>query len=127
MSPSGVSKARILIAEDEAFTAMALVDALEARGHAVRDAPDGEVAIEMLGSFIPDVVVTDLMMPGVDGAALIAHVKSALDPPVPVILITGVPESKLPKDLAYDAYLGKPIDYDQLGRLIDRLAASTTR
>ena len=115
--------AQVLIAEDEAFTAMALVDLLEDRGHVVRDAADGAAAILILDNFEPDVVVTDLMMPNVDGSGLIRHLKSRPGVPVPVILITGVPEAKLPADLAYDGYLGKPVDHEALGRLIDELAA----
>jgi CheY-like chemotaxis protein len=113
--------AQVLIAEDEAFTAMALVDVLEERGHTVRDAADGAAAIALLQSFSPDVLVTDLMMPNVDGAALIRHVRTRPGPTMPVILITGVPESKLPGGLEYDAYIGKPVDHDLLGQLIASL------
>jgi CheY-like chemotaxis protein len=114
--------AQVLIAEDEAFTAMALVDELERLGHTVRDAPDGAVALQILQDFTPDVVVTDLMMPNVDGAGLIRSLRARSGPTIPVVLITGVPQVKLPDGLAYDAYLGKPVDYRALGRLIERLA-----
>ncbi|MGA0603605.1 response regulator transcription factor [Caulobacter sp. KR2-114] len=114
--------ARVLVAEDEAFTAIALVDTLERQGHQVRDAADGAHAISMLDDFQPDVVVTDLMMPNVDGAELIRHVHAQSGPRPGVILITGVPEAKLPDDLAYDAYLGKPIDHAELGRMVEALA-----
>lgn len=114
--------AQVLVAEDEAFTAMALVDLLETRGHVVRDAADGAAAISILRDFEPDVVVTDLMMPNVDGYGLIRHLRERPGLPIPVILITGVPEGKLPADLLYDGYLGKPVDHEALGRLIDELA-----
>jgi CheY-like chemotaxis protein len=114
--------ARVLVAEDEAFTAIALVDTLERQGHQVRDAADGADAIHLLGDFHPDVLVTDLMMPNVDGAELIRHVRAQPGQSLPVILITGVPESKLPHDLSYDAYLGKPIDHAELGRMVESLA-----
>ena len=42
---------------------------------------------------------------------------------IPVVLITGVPEAKLPADLGYDAYIGKPVDHEALGRVIERLTA----
>lgn len=114
---------QVLIAEDEAFTAMALVEALQGQGHAVRDAANGAAAIAVLESFSACVLVTDLMMPKVDGAELIKHVRAKSGPPIPIILITGVPEAKLPKDLNYDAYLGKPVDHDALARLIETLVA----
>lgn len=113
---------RVLVAEDEAFTAIALVDMLERQGHQVRDAADGADAIAALQDFAPDVLVTDLMMPNVDGAELIRHIRAQPGPALPVILITGVPESKLPEGLPYDAYLGKPIDHAELGRLVAALA-----
>lgn len=115
--------AQILIAEDEAFTAMALIDLLEGDGHTVRDAADGAQAITLLEQFDPDVVVTDLMMPHVDGYALIRHVRDRPGPQIPIVLITGVPESKLPDGLSYDGYLGKPVDHDGLRILITRLTA----
>jgi CheY-like chemotaxis protein len=114
--------AQILIAEDEAFTAMALVDLLESEGHVVKDAADGRQAIDLLDQFDPDVVVTDLMMPKIDGYALIQHMHTRGGKAVPVILITGVPQSKLPADLKYDGYLGKPVDHDRLAALVAELS-----
>ena len=73
---------------------MALVDELERLGHVVRDAQDGAVALALLDSFTPDVVVTDLMMPKVDGAGLIRGLRGRPGPPIPVVLITGVPEGQ---------------------------------
>jgi CheY-like chemotaxis protein len=111
--------AKVLIVEDEAFTAMTLVDVLADRGHAVKDAVDGAVAMEILEDFHPCVLITDLMMPNVDGAALIRHVRAMPDKLISIVLITGVPEAKLPHDLDYDAYLGKPVDHETLGRLVE--------
>lgn len=113
--------AKVLIAEDEAFTAMALMDVLEDLGHTVKDAADGEAAIALMKDFRPDILVTDLMMPKVDGAELIRAMHRLIAASIPVILITGVPQSKLPEDLAYDAYLGKPVDHALLGQLVERL------
>ncbi len=111
----------MLIAEDEAFTAMALVDAIEDEGHTVKDAADGAIAIRILGNFKADLVITDLMMPNLGGAELIRFLDSQPGPQTPVILISGVPETRLPPDLRYDAFVGKPIDHPTLVRLIDRL------
>jgi len=114
---------QILIAEDEAFTAMALIDVLEGQGHVVKDAADGAQAIDLLDTFDPDIVVTDLMMPRTDGYALIEHMRARGGRAVPIILITGVPQSKLPAGLQYDGYLGKPVDHDRLKVLVNQLAA----
>jgi len=116
--------ASVLVVEDEAFTALALVDELSDLGHEVRDAMDGAAAIGVMKSFAPDILVTDLMMPNMGGGELIRHVRALSGRPIPVVLITGVPEAKLPSDVSYDAYLGKPVDHEALGRVIDRLVAT---
>jgi CheY-like chemotaxis protein len=115
--------AQILIAEDESITAMALVDALESQGHEVRDAADGAAALEIMASFEPDVLVTDINMPGMDGFELLRRLHARPGGAPPVILITALPQSTLPKDLDYQAYLGKPVDQRRLYSLIDQLSA----
>lgn len=114
--------ARVLIAEDEAFTALALVDLLTEQGHTVQDAPDGAIAIDMLRSFEADVLITDLMMPNMSGDDLIRQLRAQPGRQIAVILISGVPEGRLPDDIPYDSYLSKPIDHVALGHLVKRLA-----
>jgi len=117
--------AQVLVAEDEAFTALAVVDYLETLGHTVRDAPDGVAALQVVEEFRPDVLVTDLMMPNMDGGELIRRLDDRTgERVVPVILITAVPEARLPQGLRYDGYLGKPVNYGALGQLVDRLAVN---
>jgi CheY-like chemotaxis protein len=115
--------ASVLVVEDEAFTALALVDELGDLGHTVRDAMDGEEAISVLETFSPDILVTDFMMPRMGGDALIRHVRARGGPAIPVVLISGLPESRLPAGMGYDAYLGKPLDQGALAQAIDRLVA----
>ena len=97
---------------------------LSERGHIVRDATDGADAIDILKEFSPDVLVTDLTMPRVDGAALIRHVRALVGAHLPIILVTGIAENLLPAGLRYDAYLTKPVDHDVLGSIVARLAAA---
>jgi len=113
-----------LIVEDEALIAFALVDDLAVRGHLVRDASDGAAALDVLKDFSPDVLVTDMTMPRLDGAGLIRYLRARAGPRLPIILLTGVPEATLPADLGYDAYLSKPVDNDMLGSTVARLAAA---
>jgi CheY-like chemotaxis protein len=116
--------AQVLVAEDEVFTALEVVDRLAELGHTVKDAADGAIAMALLESFEPDVVVTDLTMPNVDGYELIRRLRNRPGRPIPVILITAVPEGRLPSDLAYDGYLGKPVNYDLLASMVARLLSS---
>ena len=114
--------ASVLIVEDEALTALALIGDLSDRGHVVRDAADGASAIDILEQFWPDVLVTDMTMPRVDGAALIRHVRAIAGRRLPIVLVTGIPQSKLPSGLGYDIYMSKPVDHDALGSAVARLA-----
>ena len=115
--------ASVLVVEDEAFTALALVDELSDLGHTVRDAVDGEEAIGVLETFSPDILVTDFMMPKMGGDGLIRYIRARACPKIPVVLISGLPEARLPADIGYDAYLGKPLDEGALAQTIDRLIA----
>ena len=113
--------ASVLVVEDEAFTALALVDELAGLGHTVRDALDGEEAISVLETFSPDILVTDFMMPKMGGDALIRYVRARRTRMIPVVLISGLPESKLPAGIGYDAYLGKPLYDGALARIVEQL------
>lgn len=80
----------VLIAEDDLDTRNILSEILIAHGYAVFIAQDGEVAIEMLEALKPDVLLTDIDMPVLDGLTLCSKVKSnpgTCD--VPVILLSG--------------------------------------
>ena len=113
--------ASVLVVEDEAFTALALVDELSDLGYTVRDAVDGEEAMGVLETFSPDILVTDFMMPKMGGDALIRHMRARGGRIIPVVLISGLPESRLPADIGYDAYLGKPLDEGALAHTVNRL------
>ena len=78
--------ASVLVVEDEAFTAMALVDELADLGHEVRDAMDGEAALGVMKSFDPDILITDLMMPTMGGGELIRQVRAMGGRAIPVVL-----------------------------------------
>ncbi len=117
--------ARVLIVEDEFLIAMSLAAALEAEEHEVRQARDGRSALGILPEFKPEVVVTDYMMPRMDGAALIRQIRNMpeLDG-VRIVMMTAIPEETLaPQHLAYDAYLAKPFREADLVALIDRVLA----
>jgi response regulator RpfG family c-di-GMP phosphodiesterase len=81
-------KVTILVVDDEASILELLGEYLRARGHKVYTAPDGERALELLNSASPDVVLTDMKMPGMSGLQLLAQIRSR---PVPIatILMTG--------------------------------------
>jgi DNA-binding response OmpR family regulator len=62
---------KVLIVEDEAAVALALSDALSAEGLSVSVAKDGQAGLDMALAEHPDLILTDLRMPGMDGMAMI--------------------------------------------------------
>ena len=80
---------RILFVEDEDVLAENLKTFLGRRSPDVRTAPDGEQALEMLDSFIPDVVVMDLGLPGIDGLDAYSEIVRRHGRRVGCVMITG--------------------------------------
>lgn len=113
---------RILIVDDEASARSALSEILTDEGYKVRTAADGFRAIAAAGDFAPDVVVTDLKMPGMDGLTLLSRLKEA-ESEVAVVLMTafGAVESAVEAMRAGAAdYLTKPLNSDELLVIIER-------
>lgn len=93
--------ARVLVVDDEFDLRFILRLALENRGHEVEEAADGEHAIERLAAAerLPDIIVTDLHMPAVDGRALVARLRSDdATNAVPIVLWSSRPDRDLPVD-----------------------------
>jgi len=107
---------RILIIEDDPDGARSVCDAVEDAGYEATLARNGKDGLAKFAEAPPDVVLTDLVMPGLDGMAVLKRVRETA-PDTPVILMTAhgsVPSSvQALKDGAYD-YLVKPLDLDEL-------------
>jgi DNA-binding NtrC family response regulator len=115
-------KHRVLIADDEEHARCGLASLLSAWGYEVEEAVDGKDALERASVFHPSVVIADVIMPGVDGLALLKPL-AELEPAAVVILLTGhaTVESAVSamKDGAYD-YLTKPVDPKRLRALLEK-------
>jgi DNA-binding NtrC family response regulator len=81
-------KARVLIVDDESDVLDTWTRIIERDGHVCTSTTDGERALALLESERPDVVLTDLRMPGIDGMAVLARAIE-LDPDAMVIVLTG--------------------------------------
>src|SRR5882672_5464307 len=79
----------ILVIEDDPIMREALTDWLQAAGYVVRTAADGSAGLAAVKFAVPAVVVTDIHMPGTNGAAIISELKRYY-PQVPVIAISGL-------------------------------------
>ena len=108
----------ILVVDDHPSTRGFFARILTMEGFAVREAADGAEALAAVAQARPAVVVSDVRMPGVDGAEL-ARRLMAYDPPVPIVL-TSTDHAADPR-LPGVPFLPKPIDLDELRAAVERL------
>jgi len=113
---------RILVADDEAASRRGLKTLLRNGGYEVEEAADGQEALEKASTFLPAVVITDLVMPRLDGLALLSALQETL-PWTSVIILTGHGSIETAvtamKQGAYD-YLSKPVDVPRLRLLVEK-------
>jgi DNA-binding NtrC family response regulator len=106
----------VLLVDDEAEFVSTLAERLELRGYQVRTAGSGEAALEALQQALPQVVVLDVRMPGMDGLEALDTIRARY-PDLPVIMLTGYGSTRDGiegmRRGAFD-YLVKPIDIDAL-------------
>src|SRR5262245_7074883 len=115
----------IILIEDDASQRSSYTKALTKGGYRVDAFAEGETAIEHL-RHNPDValVITDLMMPRMDGFAVLDAARS-IDPEVGVLMITGKDEARPAVDAmkkGADDYMTKPVDIFELRKRIDTIA-----
>ena len=116
------SKPIILIVDDEPDSRDALQTLLGTWGYATEIASEGREALQKAAALRPSVVVTDLMMPDMDGLSLLTALQQEM-PRMPVIILTGRATVDTAvgamRQGAYD-YLTKPVDLDRLRLLIEK-------
>jgi adenylate cyclase len=109
--------ARILVVDDVVQNVRLLADVLTAHGYAVLTAADGEAALELAASDAPDLVLLDVVMPGIDGYAVCESLRNGADTAmVPVIMVTSsVGHEKLRAiEAGADDFIPKPFDQHEL-------------
>jgi two-component system response regulator HydG len=122
-----MTKASILVVDDEPNARTALAEILKGEGFAVETAGDGFKALAKMADFGPDLVLTDLKMPGLDGVELMKKVKEQ-DAELPVVVMTafGAVETAVSamREGAAD-YLQKPLNSDELLIVLERALERT--
>jgi AmiR/NasT family two-component response regulator len=107
-----MARLRVLVAEDDALTALNLREQLESLGHqVVAEARDGQEAVQMADRVRPDAVVMDIKMPGMDGVDAAREI--AARQPCPIVLLTAYDEPDLvarAAEAGVFAYMMKPAD-----------------
>ncbi|EKO38183.1 MAG: response regulator (CheY-like receiver, AAA-type ATPase and DNA-binding domain containing protein) [Solidesulfovibrio magneticus str. Maddingley MBC34] len=115
----------ILLVDDEREFTATLAERMELRGLTVRCVYSGEEALKEIGADKPDVVVMDVMMPGLKGLDILRHIK-ATNPEIQVILLTGQAGTRDGMEgmkLGAFDYLLKPLELDALLGKIAEAAA----
>ena len=108
----------ILVVEDEAPIREVLAEILRDEGYAVLVASDGAAALVVVAERRPDLVLTDAMMPRLDGLGLLRRMRA--DPrtaAIPVI-VSSAARHPSPADLEGAAFLAKPYDLDEVLRAV---------
>jgi CheY-like chemotaxis protein len=106
---------RVLLVDDEISSTEVLALILADAGLQVTTAADARLALERLDEARPDVVITDFMMPGMNGGELVRRIHALpAYREVPVLLISGAPQSALrPYAVDYRSFLRKPFSLEQ--------------
>ncbi len=117
---------RVLVIDDEPTLREILVTVLARDGHELRDAPSGEAGLRVFAQWTPDVVITDLTMPGIDGLEVLRRVRvraAEIGREIPVILVTAYGSAATAvaamKEGAFD-YVAKPFQNDELRLLVKK-------
>jgi len=111
--PSGERK--VLIIDDEQRIRDMLVLGLSREGYAVKAARDGRQALQVVGEWGPDIIILDVMMPHLDGFALLPLLRRRT--PAPVIMLSAkgdIPDKVTGLSLGADDYVGKPFAFPEL-------------
>jgi len=117
----------VLVVEDHEETAASMAKLLQLCGHEVRVAPDGHAALRAAQDHLPDVVLLDIALPGMDGYEVARWIgKQPADKKSLLIAITGLAQDEDRRSSAeagIDLHLVKPVDLDQLKTLLCRFQA----
>ena len=121
--------ARILVVDDSAVVRRMLGLVLGDAGHEVSFAVDGQDGLETARAARPDLIISDLEMPVMDGIAFVRELKDQDIPsPIPVIMLTASGETDLHRaasDIGVDGFATKPVRSTEVMDLVQKLLAKT--
>lgn len=110
-----INKQRILVVDDERQITRVLTRGLMAKGYDVHVAADGELALQTFSDWHPDLVITDLSMPTLNGLELCRRLRAFSEVPIIVLSVKGEERTKIEAlDAGADDYVTKPFGIDEL-------------
>jgi CheY-like chemotaxis protein len=105
----------ILIADDEPHVRTLLRQELESAGYAILEAPDGHEALRLARDKRPDLIILDVLMPGLDGFDVTRILKNDADTAgIPIMILSIIEDKDKGYRLGVDSYLTKPVEAEQL-------------
>ena len=106
---------RILVVDDEPQITRVLRTSLSSQGYDIRVANDGETALEIMKDWTPDLVITDLALPNMDGLELCRRLRPSMHIPIIVLSVRGEERTKVQAlDAGADDYVTKPFGIEEL-------------
>ncbi|MGV3653898.1 MAG: response regulator [Noviherbaspirillum sp.] len=119
---AGQEKKLVLLVDDELDIAQTFAWLFEWNGFDVLCASDGRQALEILGKHEPDIIISDCMMPVMDGVELSRKVRDGpASRKIPVILMSAAPFQHNLSKAEFDVFLQKPFRFDALLAEVSRL------
>jgi len=115
---------KILVAEDEPMLLKTIELKLKKEGYEVIATADGREAIERIEKDVPDMVVTDIMMPYASGLEIINFIRQKMNRKIPIIILSAMEQEKVVMEafeLGADDYITKPFSLNELAIRVKRL------
>jgi DNA-binding response OmpR family regulator len=121
--------ARVLVVDDEPDVLLLCRLNLEQLGHEVIEAPNGQVALELVRERDPDLIVLDLMLPGIDGYDVLQRLRTEVaSATIPVLVLTAKSlqaDRDRTRELGAAAFVTKPFLPDELCATVERVLATS--
>ncbi|MHA7967558.1 response regulator [Paenibacillus sp. CAU 1782] len=117
-----MDKKKVLIVDDQNGIRILLLEVFNSEGYHTFQAPNGKLALEIVSSESPDLVLLDMKIPGMDGLEILKHIK-AINPSIKVIMMTAYGELDMIKeatDLGALMHFTKPFDIDEMRMEVNR-------
>jgi CheY-like chemotaxis protein len=117
---------QILIVDDNEMASELLSEFIELLGYAAKTTGTARDAIAACGDYRPDVVITDIVLPDLDGYELAAHLRAKFGKQLRIIALSGLPRNgSRAEAAAFDAWLEKPLDLSVLEGLLAEPGGTT--
>src|SRR5438067_4741094 len=115
MATTTTDKSRVLVVDDEPQITRVLRTVLTSQGYQVQTAGEGQAALSNFAEWHPELVITDLFMPHMDGLELCKRIRAMSAVPIIVLSVKGEERSKVEAlDSGADDYVTKPFGMDEL-------------